>query len=516
MKIETHAKPIRIRIKSGGEEHSSLDTLCKNLNVEDIFPLVKDKRLSRWLKQKGEIAMAEKVDNLKISSSNNEPDDRIYFDILSIFLNDDVKFFKVIDIYKLYSSWHDSTLSKSNNYHFLQKYLLKREKGIKFLYSLHRADFTDQEWSNKLDSFKDANDPQIEKIKNEINAKLQQQAKKERSVYSEDIDSKMLAAINEWKQDISQYKPYIWRSDEEKLNSLKYFLKDLTKSYNVYCNSKQHPYFEVFQQFNQIIQKTDPFYKEKTFLRFFALYKFSGNIEYSVFEELNANYNYPLAKLMLDSNRDNYKIDGVCFVAASFKLQLILVVEQMLGTYRNVSNQPTGLEQKEVNKQNNKPRPSSTTGDKMKEEIAKWKRNPEEYVVELNLNEGKKLTDLKKFLRVISENLFKRYGTDIFYKSLVSLPDSTFEGYHYIAESALFYKEKKFLWAFTGYCSNYNAAVRRRKEQVFEELARNYKYPLAVLMLESNPEGHQIDGVTFTRINAAAQLRFIVDHLLKY
>lgn len=512
MKIETHAKPIRIRIKSGGEEHSSLDTLCKNLNVEDIFPLVKDKRLSRWLKQKGEIAMAEKVDNLKISSSNNEPDDRIYFDILSVFLNDEIKLFKVIDIYKLYSSWHDSTLSKSNNYRFLQQYLLKREKGIKFLYSLHRADFTDQEWSNKLTPFKDANDPQIEKIKNEINAKLQQQAKKERSVYSEDIDPNMLAAINEWKQNIGQYKPFIWRSDEEKLNSLKYFLKDLTKSYNVYCNSKQQPYFEVFQQFNQIIQKTDPFYKEKIFLRFFSLYKFSGNIEYSVFEELNANYNYPLAKLMLDSNRGNYKIDGECFVSANFQRQLILIVEQMLGTYRNVSNQPTGLEQKEVNKQNN----NQTTSDKMKEEIAKWKRDPAEYVVELDLNEGKKLTDLKKFLRVISENLFKRYGTAIFYKSLDSLPDSTFEGYHYIAESALFYKEKKFLWAFTGYCYNYNVADRRNKEQVFEKLARDYKYPLAELMLKSYPEEYQIDGVNFTKENASTQLKFIVGHLLKY
>ncbi len=327
MKIDTKAKPIRIRIISGGEEHSSLDSLCKNLNVEDIFPLVKDKRLSRWLRQKGEKALAEKVDNLPISSSDNEPNDRIYFNLLEIFLSDEIKLFKVIDIYKLYSSWHDSTLSKSNNYRFLQKYLLNRKKGIIFLFSFYSNEFSDQEWNNLLDNYKGENDPQIEKIKNEINAKLQKQAK---------------------------------------------------------------------------------------------------------------------------------------------------------------------------------------------EEIADWKRNPAYYEVDHNLNEGEKLTDLKKFLQEISENLFKRYGTLIFYETLDSLPDSTFKGYNYIKKSDFFYKEKKFLWAFTGYCSNWNVAVRRKKEEVFKELARDYKYPLAELMLKSNPEEYQIDGVNFTRVNASTQLKFIVGHLFKY
>ena len=36
MKVIAKAKPVKIRIKSGGEEHSSLDSLKHNFNIEDI------------------------------------------------------------------------------------------------------------------------------------------------------------------------------------------------------------------------------------------------------------------------------------------------------------------------------------------------------------------------------------------------------------------------------------------------------------------------------------------------
>lgn len=62
MRIIAKAKPIRIRIKSGGEEHSSLDSLRQNLCVQDLWPLVKDKRLSRWLRQLGEVELAHDID----------------------------------------------------------------------------------------------------------------------------------------------------------------------------------------------------------------------------------------------------------------------------------------------------------------------------------------------------------------------------------------------------------------------------------------------------------------------
>lgn len=61
MKLEPKAKPVRIRIMSGGEEHSSLESLKKNFSVRDLSDAVEDKRLSRWLKQQKQNEMAEGV-----------------------------------------------------------------------------------------------------------------------------------------------------------------------------------------------------------------------------------------------------------------------------------------------------------------------------------------------------------------------------------------------------------------------------------------------------------------------
>ena len=67
MKLIPKAKPVKIRIKSGGEEHSSLDSLMHNFNVSDIKPLL-DGRLVRWLKQQGENELAEVVGGIDASA----------------------------------------------------------------------------------------------------------------------------------------------------------------------------------------------------------------------------------------------------------------------------------------------------------------------------------------------------------------------------------------------------------------------------------------------------------------
>ena len=54
MKLEPKAKPVRIRIKSGGEEHFSLDSLKRNFSVQDLWEAVRGKSLSRWLTQPNE------------------------------------------------------------------------------------------------------------------------------------------------------------------------------------------------------------------------------------------------------------------------------------------------------------------------------------------------------------------------------------------------------------------------------------------------------------------------------
>ena len=62
MKLEPKAKPVRIRIKSGGEEHFNLESLKRNFSVQDLWEAVIGKSLSRWLKQQDEKELADGVD----------------------------------------------------------------------------------------------------------------------------------------------------------------------------------------------------------------------------------------------------------------------------------------------------------------------------------------------------------------------------------------------------------------------------------------------------------------------
>ena len=71
MKLVAKAKPVKIRINSGGEEHSSLDSLKMNFCISDVKELL-DGRLSRWLRQQNEGSLAEDVDKFKSEDLKEE------------------------------------------------------------------------------------------------------------------------------------------------------------------------------------------------------------------------------------------------------------------------------------------------------------------------------------------------------------------------------------------------------------------------------------------------------------
>ena len=144
MHIIAKAKPIRIRIKSGGEEHFSLDSLRQNLNVQDLWPLIKDNRLSRWLRQLGEVDLAHEIDALSESQLNFST----YFKVLVIFLKDDLVGSHVTELYTLFSFWHDCEKKKSKNYDSLRKYLLSKYEGAKFIFKQYPEEASDGEWWN--------------------------------------------------------------------------------------------------------------------------------------------------------------------------------------------------------------------------------------------------------------------------------------------------------------------------------------------------------------------------------
>ena len=115
MQLTSQSKPIRIRVKSGGEEHSTLESLLNKFDVKDLLPLL-DGRLSRWLKQQGETALATKVDDfvakqatvleaLKNKAANDSDKYDVYYGISSLFFKDDFKKLKLNNINDLFEVW---------------------------------------------------------------------------------------------------------------------------------------------------------------------------------------------------------------------------------------------------------------------------------------------------------------------------------------------------------------------------------------------------------------------------
>lgn len=84
MKLIAKAKPVKIRIKSGGEEHTSLDSLKKNFNISDIIPLL-DGRLERWLYQQEEHELADMLKTTPIPDLNSWQG---IMDFITIFFSD--------------------------------------------------------------------------------------------------------------------------------------------------------------------------------------------------------------------------------------------------------------------------------------------------------------------------------------------------------------------------------------------------------------------------------------------
>ena len=86
MRLEPIAKPIRIRIKLGKSEYSSLDSVKSNFSIEELFPLFKDGRLERWLMQIGEVQLAN--DTNKLSKQCGDGDIEDYVKFLSLFFDE--------------------------------------------------------------------------------------------------------------------------------------------------------------------------------------------------------------------------------------------------------------------------------------------------------------------------------------------------------------------------------------------------------------------------------------------
>ncbi|MBQ6750155.1 MAG: hypothetical protein IJR02_05225 [Bacteroidaceae bacterium] len=115
------AKPVKIRIISGGEEHSSLDSLRHHFNLDEVESLL-DGRLVNWLNRIGEPDMAKKVSVLQqplIKAEDFTTYAPILCELIRIFFPT-IKASKLTDIVNI---WKDTDEYKENAYYLYEKLL---------------------------------------------------------------------------------------------------------------------------------------------------------------------------------------------------------------------------------------------------------------------------------------------------------------------------------------------------------------------------------------------------------
>lgn len=382
MRIIAKAKPIRIRIKSGGEEHSSLDSLRQNLCVKDLWPLIKDKRLSRWLMQLGEVDLSHAIDALSVS----QLDVSTYFKILFLFLKDELYAHCVMDLYALVSYWHGSEMKMSKNYKSLLKFLLSQYKGAKYLFDHYPNDISVSEWWNVFRKFQSEEDPNFlfaqgklafdgftksdgTKIKKDIilakgliekaadfhnqeaidfiNSNKLNVAKK-LAMLTPEAKVKIDSLIIRWKKDSWCFVTKKTIYDEEIVWNVKQLLQEFTSLWKIYVMFSWKEVREEAEAKYAELDESDIFYKERKFV--LDLVKYSCGVKTpGLFVKLAEDYHYPLALYMIRSTNkvlteikqsmiqvnviNDYglqnSIDGFCFIKAKFDDRLAFIVDHL-------------------------------------------------------------------------------------------------------------------------------------------------------------------------------------------
>ena len=362
MRIIAKAKPIQIRIKSGGEEHFSLDSLRQNLNVQDLWPLIQDNRLSRWLRQLGEVDLAHEIDALSESQLNFST----YFKVLVLFLNDDLVEHHVTELYTLFTFWHDCGKIKSKNYDSLRKYLLSQYEGAKFIFKQYAEEFSDGEWWDVFCKFEKEEDPEflfkqgklafegftksdgsnfdkdlvlgIELI--EKAAELHNQkavdfvnsntfgAARKRAMLTPKVKEKIDNLICRWKNDKIGFITKKTAYDEDFVRDVKKLLQEFTSLWSTSVMLDWKATIAEAEAKYDDLDESDVFFKERKFVLDLVRYSYSKEIP-GLFVKLAEDYHYPLAQYMIHRPIDN-RIDGFAFAKSSFSNQLGFIVDHLL------------------------------------------------------------------------------------------------------------------------------------------------------------------------------------------
>lgn len=357
MRIVAKAKPIRIRIKSGGEEHFSLDSLRQNLNVQDLWPLIKDNRLSRWLRQLGETELAHSVESL----INEELDEHAYFYVLKLFLKERFDNSQIHDIYSLFGYWHDCEKRTPKNYDSLRKYLLSQYEGAKFIFKQYSEEISDGEWWEIFSKYENKEDPEflfeqgklafegftksngsnfdkdlvrgkelIEKAAELHNQEAIDFVKSNKfdvarklAMLTSEAKEKIDNLICRWKSEKIGFITKKTAYDEEIVREVKKLLQEFTLLWKA---SAFVVTAEAEAKYDDL-DESDVFFKERKFVLDLVRYYYSKE-KSGLFVKLAEDYHYPLAQYMIHRPIDN-RIDGFAFAKSSFSNQLGFIVDHL-------------------------------------------------------------------------------------------------------------------------------------------------------------------------------------------
>lgn len=383
MRIIAKAKPIRIRIKSGGEEHFSLDSLCRNLCVQELWPLIKDHRLSRWLMQLGEVDLAHEIDAL----SESQLDFSTYSKVLVIFLKDDLVGRHVTELYTLFSFWYDCEKKNSKNYDSLRKYLLSKYEGAKFVFKQYPEEVSDGEWWDVFSKFENEEDPEflfeqgklafegftksdgsnfdkdlvLGKKLIEKAAELHYQkavdfvansntfgVARKLAILTPEVKEKIDNLICRWKTDKFGFITKKTAYDEEIVREVKKLLQEFTSLGKTYTMFDWEIVSAEAEAKYDDLDESDVFFKERKFVLDLVRYYYSETPD--LFVKLAEDYHYPLAQYMICNTKISgftsmlaimlqnniiynpaqpNRIEGFCFIRAKFLDKLNFIVDHL-------------------------------------------------------------------------------------------------------------------------------------------------------------------------------------------
>jgi hypothetical protein len=324
------AKPVKIRIMSGGEEHSSLDSLRQNFNLEDIEKLL-DGRLVNWLYKIGEVETAKEIEKIE-KQANKTNKDQMHLDLIRVFFDEKKK--KLYDVACLW---------------------LKKPQYKKNIYNLISSDF---ETASQFSQFGTQFYDDIDWIKifehhlsqNPTNAQMFYDAGVGLSKFENNVNYKNVATKYIWKSArlgytkaklmLSEKFCYYRNYSQKQIQAYKHMLNlyyDVDTSNEFW---KQTAYYSIYSQVgdernfirdygfynanrNKTVFSNDPFYREKAFVLFLyychqdlsTSFLMEDKMETFVQEynlDINILLTYPLFSFLVNRNEHfltEYEID---------------------------------------------------------------------------------------------------------------------------------------------------------------------------------------------------------------